>query len=404
MKVAIIYNKLYEFDGTTLSIGGIQTYLIRLAELIIDMDWEPVIFQLAKNDFEWQVGQVKVFGKSGITLESTASEIGLFLSKHAEKWLSDSDSIIIYGSDSYFVHSSTKSIAIQHGVYWDLPETDASVIPLKILQLTPNRYHDIIHLLIKKIRHSRFNQLRRAWLTSGNKNSKLYESIRFMVCVDYNYLNVFKAQNKPIKAKTWIIPNFSDLASMDEITQRRKDASDIKVIFARRFVWYRGTRLIAPVFKRLLDTCPDLNITMAGEGPDENFLRQYFSDTDRVTFLKYGHDESIDILLSHDIAVIPSLGSEGTSLSAIEAMAAGCAVVATCVGGLTNIIIDGYNGKLVIPDEDDLYEALYKVIINGELRQHLAEKAHATAKESFSIDIWREKWRRVLLHVSQEVH
>ena len=98
------------------------------------------------------------------------------------------------------------------------------------------------------------------------------------------------------------------------------------------------------------------------------------------------------MLLSHDIAVIPSLGSEGTSLSAIEAMSAGCAVVATCVGGLTNIIIDGYNGKLATPDEDELYEVLYKVITDGELRHRLAERAHTTVNESFSIDIWRERW------------
>ena len=276
MKVAIIYNRLFEFDGTTLSIGGIQTYLFRLAELIHDMGWEPAIFQLAKNDFEQKVGQITFFGKSGIPLESLASDIGLFLTKYAEKWLDDCNGIIIYGSDTYFVKSSTKSIAIQHGVYWDLPETHISGTPIKILGLIPNRYHDTIQLLMKKLRCSRINELRRAWVSSGSKDRKSHDLIRFMVCVDYNYLNVSKAQGKPINARIWAIPNFADVVSMHEIEQRRKKGSSIKVIFARRFVWYRGTRLIAPVFKRILNACPDVSITMAGEGPDEEFLREYF--------------------------------------------------------------------------------------------------------------------------------
>lgn len=402
MKVAILYPRLYEFDGTALSIGGIQTYLLRLAGLISDLGWELVIFQLAGIDFERDAGQVKVWGRSGILLESTSHNIGCFLTDCAEKWLADSNGMIIFGSDSYFTNSSTKSIVIQHGVSWDLPSTDTSGVPAKLMQVIPRRYHGKVQELIKKLRASRLNQLRRTWMASGDKSRNIQKSIRFMVCVDYNYMNVFKAQGKFSSARTWIIPNCADLATPEEIAGRRKGTSSIKILFARRFIWYRGTRLIAPVFKRLLSVCPDVSITFAGEGPDENWLREYFGGTDRATFLKYSHDASASILLSHDIAVIPSLGSEGTSLSAIEAMSAGCVVVATCVGGLTNIIIDGYNGKLVIPAEEDLFAVLHQVVTDAELRHRLAERAYATVKESLSTDIWREKWRRVLLHVSQQ--
>jgi glycosyltransferase involved in cell wall biosynthesis len=404
MKVAILYSRLYEFDGTALSIGGIQTYLLCLAELIIDLGWEPVIFQLGDFDFERKVGQVKIIGKGGIPLDSAANDMGAFLTKHAENWIAGSKAIIIYGSDSFFANSVSKSIIIQHGVTWDLPGAYTSGTPAKLMHFLPSRYHGTAQRLIKKLRGSRLNQLRRTWVATGNDNSERRKSIRFLVCVDYNYLNVLKAQGEIINARTWIIPNFAELASPEEIVGRSKGETPVKILFARRFVWYRGTHLIAPVFKRILNACSDVSITFAGEGPDESWLREYFIDSDRVKFLRYRHDESANILLSHDITVIPSLGSEGTSLSAIEAMAAGCAVVATCVGGLTNIIIDGYNGKLVIPDEDELYEALYKIITDGELRDHLAERAYATVKESFSIDLWREKWRRVLVHVSLMQH
>lgn len=401
MRVAILYNKLYKFDGTELSVGGIQTYLQRLSEVVTDLGWESAIFQLSSFDFEREAGLVKVYGKSGIPLDSAAKKIGVLLTGCAEKWIGSSHGIIIFGSDTYFVNSSVKSIAIQHGVYWDLPRADASGALAKFIQNLPTRYNETIHNFLNKLRNLRINQLRRAWISSGNEFNKTIKLIRYMVCVDYNYMNVSKAMGRIINTKTWVIPNFADLATPEEISTRRKGATTIRVLFARRFFWYRGTRLIAPVFRRILIEFPEVSITIAGDGPDEIWLRDYFSISERVIFIKYNHSESIRVLLSHDIAVIPSLGSEGTSLSAIEAMASGCVVVATCVGGLTNIIIDGYNGKLVMPEEEDLYSALHEVITNDALRHRLAERAYETVKESLGFDLWREKWRRILLYVSQ---
>jgi len=401
MKVAILYNGLYKADGTTLSIGGIETYLLRLAELINDLGWESVIFQLADLDFERNINQVTVWGRSGISSESPAHDVRCFLTGCAEKWLAGGKGIIICGSEGLFEDSATKTIVIQHGVSWDLPSTNTSGVPGKFIRIIPPRYHGTALDLINRFRASRLNQLRRTWMATSNNSARIEKFNRFMVCVDYNYLNVLKAQGKFSKARTWIIPNFAQLTEPGEFSRRRERATCVKILFARRFIWYRGTRLIAPVFKRILGVCPNVSITFAGDGPDENFLRNYFVDTESVTFLKYSYDESGDVLLSHDIAVIPSLGSEGTSLSAIEAMGAGCAVLATCVGGLTNIIIDNYNGKLVMPSEEDLFLALHELVTNIKLRHRLAERAYATVKESLNIDLWREKWRRVLEHVSQ---
>ena len=50
-----------------------------------------------------------------------------------------------------------------------------------------------------------------------------------------------------------------------------------------------------------------------------------------------------------DIVLIPTKAAEGTSLSCLEAMASGRAVIAGCVGGLSDLIVDGYNGLLLRP-------------------------------------------------------
>lgn len=102
-----------------------------------------------------------------------------------------------------------------------------------------------------------------------------------------------------------------------------------------------------------------------------------------------------EILRHMDIALIPTKGTEGTSLSCLEAMAAGCAVIASPVGGLTDLIIDGYNGLLVKPIPSDLIDAIELLINNCQLREQLGEKARETAS-AFSIERWREKWAKTI--------
>ncbi len=391
MKVAIIYNRLFEFDGSKLSIGGIQTYLQKLAEVVNGLGWEPAIFQLATQEFEQRAGLTQVFGKTGMPVESAANDIGTFLSDCAAKWIGTSPGLIIFGSDSYFVNSPIPSIAIQHGVAWDLPNVE-----------TITSAKTIVQKLKAKFRESRLNHLRRAWMDSGNKLNRTMEKIRFLVCVDYNFYNVSKARGKVITSRVWVIPNFADLVPVEEIASQRQRKEVVRILFARRFCWYRGTRLISPVFRRILAEFPEVHITLAGDGPDESWLREYFADSDRISFIKYDHQELTAILLNHDIAVVASLGSEGTSLSAIEAMGAGCAVLATCVGGLTNIIIDGYNGKLVLPVEEDLYLALRMLVENETLRERLAAKAYETVQDSFNIVLWKDKWSQVLRNVAAQ--
>jgi len=102
----------------------------------------------------------------------------------------------------------------------------------------------------------------------------------------------------------------------------------------------------------------------------------------------------------HDVAVIPSIGSEGTALSAIEAMAAGCAVIASDVGGLPNVIINGWNGLLISPESEALYGALKLLHDDRHTRRALAENAISVAYGAFSKERWERQWAAVIGLVS----
>jgi glycosyltransferase involved in cell wall biosynthesis len=108
----------------------------------------------------------------------------------------------------------------------------------------------------------------------------------------------------------------------------------------------------------LKDTAPDLRLEIAGEGPcrDElDALSTELSLDDRVTLL--GRISDVAGLLTRARMFALSSLTEGVSLTLLEAMGRGLPVVATSVGGNTEVVADGVTGLLVPPSRPDLLAA-----------------------------------------------
>jgi glycosyltransferase involved in cell wall biosynthesis len=103
---------------------------------------------------------------------------------------------------------------------------------------------------------------------------------------------------------------------------------------------------------------------------------------DRVVFTGWRRDLP-SIYADLDLLVISS-DNEGTPVVAIEAMASGCPVVATSVGGMPDVVRHGENGVLVPPrSRRELAEGISKILRDQPLRASLGEKARADVRERF---------------------
>lgn len=374
MKAAILYSTFFDPHGTERKVGGIETYLLTLAGVFLEMGIKPTIYQWSKQPFSKQTEGISVKGiplmhyhykrRSSLLLRSVLKEIDA------------ADDIMIFGSDQQAVRSGCKrAVSIQHGIAWDLPNRF----------LTSHAF----------LQSGLFGNLYKRWLQKRFRG--FYERCPNRVCVDYNFLNWYRTQlaTEP-EGRNWVIPNFASIASGAQIKSRARNDKTIRILFARRFCEFRGTRIMAQAARSILEKYSNIEFTFAGEGPDEQWLKEYFVDDSRVAFLRYLPDESLEINLKHDIAVVPSLASEGTSLSVAEAMGAGCAVVGTAIGGITNMIIDGYNGLLISPTVLELTSALVRLIESPELRKDLGANAFQVAEQGFSLSIWQARWRAVI--------
>lgn len=381
MKAAILYNKFFDHDGKEQLIGGVETYLLNLARLCQEMGMETTIYQWSNHPFEKNVDGLKVKGIPVFHLPYKKIR-QVFLKTVSAEIDRDKD-ILIFGADHVSVPTDNpRHISIQHGVSWDLPvkyTTSRKIVKYKWAAK------------LKKIR-------------SINHYKRCFENCTNTVCVDYNFMNWYRTTvtEEPEGHRIWVIPNFSQIAPADQVKHRDYESKPIHILFARRFVQMRGTRLIAESALYLLDKYRDIRFTFAGEGQDENWLRGQFSTEKRVQFTKYMPDEVLDIHLKHDIAVVPSVASEGTSLSVAEAMATGCPVVATATGGITNMIINRYNGILVMPNVLSLREGIESLIENPELCRRIGLRAYETARAAFSLAQWKKSWQNVLTEISHD--
>ncbi|HEY9837428.1 MAG TPA: glycosyltransferase family 4 protein, partial [Vampirovibrionales bacterium] len=84
-------------------------------------------------------------------------------------------------------------------------------------------------------------------------------------------------------------------------------------------------------------------------------------------------------------AVVISSDNEGTPASLIEAMAAGCPVISTRVGGVADLIQEGYTGRLVPPrDPEALAQAILTLFKDSTTTAQLAQEAQRLTFKNYT--------------------
>jgi len=148
----------------------------------------------------------------------------------------------------------------------------------------------------------------------------------------------------------------------------------------------KGLPTLLEAFAAVRKLAPNLRLAIVGSGPMLPELERRAAElgiSDACVF-EPSTSRVTDWLSHIDIFVLPSL-SEAFSNSLMEAMACGCCVAASRVGGNPELVEDGVTGLLFPPgDAAGLASALQKAIHDPDLRQRMADGARNFVQAHFS--------------------
>ncbi|HKS07476.1 MAG TPA: N-acetyl-alpha-D-glucosaminyl L-malate synthase BshA [Gemmatimonadaceae bacterium] len=189
-----------------------------------------------------------------------------------------------------------------------------------------------------------------------------------------------------------VIPNFVDPTVYDRARWRpdlrASLPADHKVLMhVSNFRAVKRVREVVRIFAKVRAAMP-ATLVMVGDGPDRTDAEEEARDlgVDRdVRFL--GRIELVaPLLASADLFLLPS-ETESFGLSALEALATGVPVVASSVGGLTEVIRDGETGVLrPVGDVDGMGDGAIALLRDAKRWNAMSHAAAADARDRFALD------------------
>jgi glycosyltransferase involved in cell wall biosynthesis len=180
-----------------------------------------------------------------------------------------------------------------------------------------------------------------------------------------------------------------DAQQFDRVSSESSSFRDVPVVGTLAVMEERkGHRFLFEAAARLKEQGVRAKYFLGGDGSLRTQLAamaEKLNLTDDVEFAGFVTDTPA-FLAEIDVFVLPSL-HEGLGVAALEAMAAGKAVVAARVGGLAEAVVDSVTGLLVPPgDAAALASAILKLLNDRPLAQQMGQGGRERVRERFTLE------------------
>lgn len=358
-KVAILTNKLLDWETLEPCFGGGERYALNIATLLKQFGFEVHFYQMGKTN---TTGEYYGFPVTIIPLQKDYSEFSYQVGN------------IFYELSKNYDH-----------IYYNTPELCSGKMRNDAIMTCHGIWFDHENYPGTKFRSAKwFNHL-----------YKVFAQPKKIVSVDTNSINTIRTFYPDLTDNMTYIPNFVDKNIFKPDFSKRNEER-LRILFPRRSQINRGSRILGDILENI--PYQDIEIYWVGEGDaqDTEIIKKLSQKDKRLHYYSVSFEEMPQWYQKCDITVIPTIACEGTSLSAIEALACGSALVVTNIGGLSNIILDGYNGILCESKAKNIAKAINDLIENPKLRLKYQQNA-LYSSNCFSLDNWKRKWVEVLL-------
>lgn len=172
------------------------------------------------------------------------------------------------------------------------------------------------------------------------------------------------------------------------------------LLLAGRLVPEKGFDVALRAASRLLPQFPHLRVTVVGDGTERSELERLAAlllPTGAVSFLGWVEPERMPSVINHaTLVMVPSLWDEPFGLIALQAAQMARPVVATRVGGLAEIIVDGRTGYLVDRGDDAMMAAAAaRLLEDSDRAKQFGLDARVRAAERFGLSACLESYENI---------
>lgn len=362
-RVDLVNINFFDWSGRVLYKGGAERYVFDLAKLLESEGWAPRILQNGTHPFQIDFQGVPVIGvpsRNGHDLDE--------LSRVYARECREADLVVASPLDlACRLELDCPVIGINHGIHWD-------------------------------------HKGRRLPKSLRDDHPRVFNAVRAcdaVVCVDTNFINWLRTFDRGLSRKLRYVPNYFDSAQFS-LREKRYDGK-LVFLYPRRLYEARGIFMTLEVFDSVLVRHPGIELHLVGQADDDDRPAiQRFVDRhpQQVRWYELDKDDMHKAYEESHVALIPTLYSEGTSLSCLEAMATGNAVIATNIGGLPNLVVDGYNGLLIEPEVAHLQAAVELLLQDRSQIERMAANGVAMAR-CFEKRRWEQRWQQIITEVVQ---
>ncbi|MBI5588797.1 MAG: glycosyltransferase family 4 protein [Deltaproteobacteria bacterium] len=207
-------------------------------------------------------------------------------------------------------------------------------------------------------------------------------------------------------AKVVTIINGIDMSKYDIHVDKAKKRRELGITnegqvigVGARLVEQKGLQYLIRAMPAIIREFPGITLVIAGEGAYAQTLKNEArgAGVDGSVIFAGPRLDMPELLKLFDVYVLPSLW-EGLPMVILEAMASGCPVIATNVGGISMAIEHEKNGLLVAPgDPAPLSREIIRLLRDRELGGLYSARSLKIFKERFSAEIMTKKYQGLYL-------
>lgn len=343
--------------------GGQQLYVEELRLAMSEIGVESAVIQprRAEGAPNWVIQLKPARGIRRISAHASWYWFTFQLLRYRRVLIDSKIVIVHYPFHLMTVPSTARSVVLSHGVDW----------PIKPRSLT-DKYKKYIAC-----------QCRERMIPTVANDTDFFRRIGINVAVGQKPYSM-------VNKHSWYIPNAVDTSVFMDTRCTRRNV----ILVPRNIRKSRGIHLAIEAFNHFLSNNKSFNLIIAG-GQNTGAYYEYcralvsrYSLQNNVQFLGEVDREHMRVLYQEAmLTLIPTLAYEGTSYSALEAMACGSATLSTDIGGLADLPTEKAGA-----DPIEMARRLEELLAN---RQEYAGRQRDMVERDFDIQRWRAAWKDV---------